>query len=301
VEECCYLPASNRWAVVGMRITGALWSGFIATLQNNTDKGIHLHHSKEYQSTGLTCLTQANIGSKNFIMAGAMNGEVLVFQDENFENPQVLSNVHYHPVSSVKYSHNQLITAGWDKRIHLYSIKDNAKFEFVKRTMAHYKNINNLGWHRDGVMFASCGQDGDLKCWDSRNSSKPTSTYSTEGPLFTLDWSPANINEIAIGTQDSIQIVDIRSLDKPLKTNLLSQTVKSLSYHPTGQYIAVGTNEDTSVFDNAFKKIFSRNLNHMVRSVRWSQQDMNIREYLCAGQFNNQYQIEPQLLLISVN
>jgi len=296
----------RHWAVASETVTGTLWTGNLSIVQAS-DSDIKEIAGHVSQTGGLTSVTKTGSLANLVVIAGCMDGETRVYP-ESLDSSSILTNGHYGPVSAVTYSHNSssLLTGSWDQRINRYILQENGTFQWDSTVVGHYKRIHTLGWHKDGVLFASGSHDPDLKTWDTRDRTncRHAVLIPTPGPVFALDWSP-NVNVIAVGQEDGLRVYDMRAVQKPIYTENFVAEVKAISFNPHNEHLlAVGSDSgETCVMNwsllSQSNKIFSSNKTDFVRTVSWSNEKESI--YLCGGGWGRTKQnVEANLQLCKI-
>ncbi|SPC62597.1 related to THO complex subunit 3 [Ustilago sp. UG-2017b] len=120
----------------------------------------------------------------------------------------------------------------------------------------HRSSVRGLGWSIDGRKLATCSSDRTIRIWVPERSIDHRASTEIRGHTDSVDqliWHPTNPELVATASGDkSVRIWDTR-LNSTTETAMVVATPGAninLTYHPTGNYIAVGDKSDTvSIID----------------------------------------------------
>jgi len=248
VEGCLSL-GNHNWAAVSSALTGSFWCGGLSIFHSEGSGPLVGKYQWSCEDGGLTCLTKLTT-DQTVLVTGGMDGTVSLhplhppFEKTTFSVETYTT--HNAPVSALAADpkNPRFVSAGWDNKIILHTVGENAAYSVINSVLAHYKKINALAWASESSFFSG-GDDGEIKLWDIRDSklgTKPSLILNSFGPAFALSLAQSNI---AVGHEDGVYIYDNRKSDGPhiAKFNF-GIPVKTLEFSPkSASHIAVGADD----------------------------------------------------------
>lgn len=122
----------------------------------------------------------------------------------------------------------------------------------ISTFLGHKHSVFDVAYHPTQGYLASCGWDGTVRIFDAQYG-REVSRYElpelVDRPnrCFSLSWSPSG-EQLAIGGQDAkVRVLEFDGKRLSLHTTLADhlRPVKSVHYHPTGLYLASGSDDCT--------------------------------------------------------
>ena len=82
----------------------------------------------------------------------------------------------------------------------------------VKQLIAHDCAVHDVSWDSTANNFATVAKDGSIRCFDLRNleHSSVIFEHSHSEPITRVEWNKLNTNYVAVTTENSIMVVDVR-------------------------------------------------------------------------------------------
>lgn len=222
-------------------------------------------------------LTRTFRGNTKAVKAVAMNpngksvassgddGEIRVWQFKSDMRP-FRYNCHVGPVNSLSFNNDggYLASGGHDGKI--FITKHNAKCEGIQ-FKAHAAPIKSVAFSKDGGRLLTAGDDKCAKLWMINYRKGPDNIRKAAGHEFIrsftghTDWivdanfSPDN-RLVASCCNKSVRLWDINSGSEIVKFKNINLLNTSLSFHPDGNYLAVGSaSKHIKIWDMRFQKL----------------------------------------------
>ena len=142
---------------------------------------------------------------------------------------------------------SQMVTAGKDGRVHVWSMSSGEEVMVLEGHDSYYKEVNGVAVTPDGTRVVSCSDDRTLRVWD----------VHTWEAVFVLEGHEDEVREVAI-TPDGSQIVStsdadgIRVWDLSTGTEVLvlkSPGIRSMVITKDGSQIVTCSQEELCVWD----------------------------------------------------
>ncbi|WNZ22659.1 AAA family ATPase [Leptolyngbya sp. NK1-12] len=139
----------------------------------------------------------------------------------------------------------QLATGSEDQTVRLWDMTTGTCLDILS---GHTKPVEAVAYSPDGTLLASGSDDGTVRLWqrDRNGSAQLQVTLNPEvGRVLTIAFS-ADSTLLAIGGSNPVAVLwDIKA-GKPIATlSGHSKAVPTLSFSPTGQYLATGSEDET--------------------------------------------------------
>lgn len=153
------------------------------------------------------------------------------------------------PAKDVRWSCKQyahvVATAAPQGRVALYDVSHLSSRVELHRLYHHTSQVNKIDFDpHAGYMLLSGSQDRSCQIWDIREPKKPKAyaQYSIRSPVRDVRWSPTDIMEFALCTEDGlIQKWDIRNLQQAkISIKAHEKPCYSLAWHPDGKHLVSG-------------------------------------------------------------
>ncbi|MEM3564526.1 MAG: hypothetical protein QXR19_14930 [Candidatus Jordarchaeaceae archaeon] len=143
------------------------------------------------------------------------------------------------------------------------------------------RNIVSVCWSPDGRYIAGGGADGTITIWDSEKGIRRRTLYKSS-PVLSVCWSPDGRYIAGGGADGTITIWDFESemnieslLDYVERGETVSyinlgDTIKSISWSPNGQYIAVAVGNIEILDVNSEERLKTYQSDRAINCVCWS-------------------------------
>lgn len=123
----------------------------------------------------------------------------------------------------------------------------------------HRSSVRGLGWSIDGRKLATCSADRTIRIWVPERSIDHRASTELRGHTDSVDqlvWHPKNPEVLATASGDkTVRIWDTRINAEAGVVNTPGANI-NITYHPSGDYIAVGDKSDTvSIIDTRQGKV----------------------------------------------
>jgi guanine nucleotide-binding protein subunit beta-2-like 1 protein len=209
-------------------------------LSASWDKTIRLWSIKDGESKKLfqghtkDVLTVALSSDNKLVLTGGRDSQLKLWS-VNGENKHTVENAHQKWISCIRFSdakYREFYTAGWDNEIGIW---DSQTFNKKATLKGHTGFITCLAVAPNGTILGSGSKDGKLNLWDI-NGGAVYRTLIVGKTINCIAFSRAQA-WVAIGTEDSIQIWDIKNtkmlteviLEPHKKDAKCKQSVQALS------------------------------------------------------------------------
>lgn len=140
-----------------------------------------------------------------------------------------------------------------------------------KRIAAHESGaVICVRWNYDGTLFATGGEDGQVKVWSHSGNSRPT-LAATGRPAYALAWSPDS-QALLIPIGKDIMIKSLKTGQKPLRWSAHEGVILCCDWNAVNGLIVTG-GEDRCyrVWDAFGRQLFaSAPCEHVVTAVAWN-------------------------------
>ena len=141
------------------------------------------------------------------------------------------------PISSFdwnKYNQNTIAAASIDSSVTIWNIEEE---QITTQLIAHDKAVYDISFSLEETIFATVGEDGSTRIFDTRELSNSTIVFETpEGkPLQRVTWNSKNEHLLAVLAVDdsNILLLDKRKPNKNIDTlSHKDQKVNSIAWSP---------------------------------------------------------------------
>jgi len=195
---------NNQFVLVSSNLTGKFWHGAIGVF-NDANLAPNLPHLDYASMNEAGCVDVVWIDTERIAVA-TDNGSVDVWklkESPALENIIMLSE-HDDICSSVDVSKfsGQLLSGSYDNTIKLWDLEVDLSINTI---MLHLDKVLDVAWCKQSYSkFASASEDGTIKVYDNRDSSKLASLlfYSPEFHPVTIDW--IDENKLCVGFSNGL-------------------------------------------------------------------------------------------------
>lgn len=153
VRDLAFLPGVNKLISSGIDSTMVLWD-------------LTFEKPEEVYSSGSVIQTLDISKTGDLTAAGTQNGEILLFDKNNWGNPMVLFAEKGNSVHSIAINHSGTLVATGD-RLGNVKIWDIESRQIITNLRGHTARVNDLCFSPQDEFLASAGMDGKVQVWNS--------------------------------------------------------------------------------------------------------------------------------------
>ena len=153
VRALAFLPGANKLISSGIDSTIVLWD-------------LASEKPEKVYNSGSVIQTLDISQTEGLIAAGTQNGEILLFDKNNWENPAVLFSEKGNSVHSIAINHSGTLVATGD-RLGNVKIWDLESREIITNLRGHTARVNDLCFSPQDEFLASASMDGKIQVWNS--------------------------------------------------------------------------------------------------------------------------------------
>ena len=145
---------------------------------------------------------------------------------------------HRGTVNKVLYSPDgeDLVTGGYDGRVIFWDQRTGKPRDHIK---AHTGAVMGMAFNGDGSLLVTAGEDSVIRLWDRRRRAMKKSLRGHQGTVTDVAFSPDGTLLATSGTDLTVRIWELKTREQRAVIRL-SRKPWSLSFHPSGKYLAVG-------------------------------------------------------------
>lgn len=173
VRALAFLPGSNKLLSSGIDSTLVLWD-----LASEKPEEIYI--------SGSVIQTLDVNASGDLIAAGTQNGKILLFDINNWRNPEILFSEKGNSVHSIAISHSGTLIATGDRvgNVKIWNIKTR---QIITSLRGHTARVNDLCFSPQDEFLASAGMDGRVQVWSTGDwNIQPLIVDDTENFIFSV-------------------------------------------------------------------------------------------------------------------
>lgn len=204
------------------------------------------------------------------IASGDRSGTIIIWKSESHEIIHTIA-AHAGAVNALAWNAQgtYLASGGSDK---ICTIWNPLSGEKTLKLTGHTDSVTTVAWHPTGTYIASGSRDASIRIWNTKNNGKLYATLPGHtGGITSIAYDHTG-NSLVSGSDDrSIRIWDSIKGSLMNTLNNLSDTVRSVTCHPTQQIIAFGLrNDSVNIWDNISNSLHLLDYTNSINTVAFS-------------------------------